>query len=176
MSAGDCCQGNWNTVDKECQAIKRELEALKHTMIGWQVCAALNKDVGKPAIHLQLYGRRSDSWWSALQGRPPTLYFCVWDAGAVGGGWGNRINNDRHRPAELDPGRSPARQTGLYGGDAARRRSITCVSAGYWLSLSLWVMKVMKKWWWSDLWHFWNSHQICEIHEWMAIFETKLRR
>lgn len=41
----------------------------------------------------------------------------------VGGLQVNRINNDRHYLTEIDPGRSPARQKGLYGGK--RLRNVT---------------------------------------------------
>lgn len=39
---------NYLTVDKECQAIKRELEALKHTLTGGTSTSSVNKDGGKP--------------------------------------------------------------------------------------------------------------------------------
>lgn len=39
---------NYLTVDKECQAIKRELEALKHTLIGRHLYLLSEQGCGKP--------------------------------------------------------------------------------------------------------------------------------
>lgn len=38
---------NYLTVDKECQAIRRELEALKHTLIGRQLHLLSEQGYGK---------------------------------------------------------------------------------------------------------------------------------
>ncbi len=114
---------NYLTVDKECQAIKRELEALKHTLIGRHLHLFSERGCGKPDNPSGI--PRILVRFIAISAVPSLLSKCLRlnKAAAVKAMQSKGIHNDSHYPTKIDLGRSPARQRQFY-----RERQLTNVS------------------------------------------------
>lgn len=109
---------NYLTVDKECQVIKRRLEALKHRLVGWHLhlcseegCGKADNPLAAPWVPVRFSLQHCCCF-------SPSLTAAVETTASKG------IHEEGHYLTEIDPGRSAAKKSQFY-----REIQLTNVSA-----------------------------------------------